>query len=321
MGAGGSAAKGAVHEIKAASKEQLRTICADLSEEERQRVLQSLEMQPKLDTAGSGLPVQLSTRVKVDRGQPHRTDLVPSLELSKHAEARTVSAELFDLMDQDRSRKISKSEFAVAQRIVAEVSAELLPVAISELDENADGEVDRAEWDQWMSATLLSLGPEAFLDVSYRSLRRVRDAFGDGSRLHPWIDLDFSSLGEKRQMISGADKRGITLPQLRKLMSFLARHADDQGNLRGWWDRLISEPLCTAKINLYSVADWIIKPFTAKAACSFVELVVDEGTVEQTPQWFISHWWGEPVRDFVASVEAHAAAQGVEASAAYWVCA
>ena len=103
--------------------------------------------------------------------------------------------------------------------------------------------------------------------------------------------------------------------------SFIARHADDQGNLRGWWDRLISEPLCTAKINLYSVADWIIKPFTAKAACSFVELVVDEGTVEQTPQWFISHWWGEPVRDFVASVEAHATAQGVEASAAYWVCA
>ena len=52
-----------------------------------------------------------------------------------------------------------------------------------------------------------------------------------------------------------------------------------------------------------------------------VELLVDEGTAEQRPQWFISHWWGEPVRDFVASVEAHATAQGVEASAAYWVCA
>ena len=74
-------------------------------------------------------------------------------------------------------------------------------------------------------------------------------------------------------------------------------------------------------INLYNVADWIIKPFTVKAACSFVELIVDAGTLEQPPQWFISHWWGEPVRDFVAAVEAHAAARGLEESAAYWVCA
>jgi hypothetical protein len=69
------------------------------------------------------------------------------------------------------------------------------------------------------------------------------------------------------------------------------------------------------------VADWIIKPFTARAACSFVELVVDKGTVEQCPQWFVSHWWGEPVRDFVASVEAHAKARDLDESAAYWVCA
>ena len=70
------------------------------------------------------------------------------------------------------------------------------------------------------------------------------------------------------------------------------------------------------------MADWIIKPFTAKAACSYVELVVEDGTVEQqNPQWFISHWWGEPVRDFVAAVSAHAEARNLDESAAYWVCA
>ena len=69
------------------------------------------------------------------------------------------------------------------------------------------------------------------------------------------------------------------------------------------------------------MADWIIKPFTAKAACSFVEMVVDEGTVDQTPQWFISHWWGEPVRDFIEAVAAHTAVRGLDKTAAYWVCA
>jgi len=174
-------------------------------------------------------------------------------------------------------------------------------------------------------------GPKRFRDECFRSLRAVRDAYGDGTLLHPWIDIDFSSLGTERTVIDGAHRRAITVPELRKLIDFLARHADEKGNLvgtdadgtwRAWWSRSQYDwlkPLNKDTINLYSVADWIIKPFTARAACSFVELVVDKGTVEQCPQWFVSHWWGEPVRDFVASVEAHAKARDLDESAAYWV--
>ena len=93
------------------------------------------------------------------------------------------------------------------------------------------------------------------------------------------------------------------------------------GDLRGWWDRFTKQPLHKDTINLYAVTDWIIKPFTAREACSFVELVVDEGTAEQIPQWFISHWWGEPVFDFIKAVMAHAKARGLEETAPYWVCA
>ena len=42
---------------------------------------------------------------------------------------------------------------------------------------------------------------------------------------------------------------------------------------------------------------------------AFVELLFDDWKEEQTPQWYISHWWGEPVRDFVASERAHAEAR------------
>ena len=244
---------------------------------------------------------------------------LPASKMS--AEARNLSRELFRLVDKDRSGKINESEFAAAHRIIAKVSTDFLPAAIADLDENKDGEVDRSEWDERMNTVFRSLGPETFRSVCFRSLRAVREASGDTSRLHPWIDIDFSKLGQKMTPIVGADKRGITLPQLRKLLCFIASHADEDGNLRGWWDRKNEKGLQRDTINLYAVTDWVIKPFTAKAACSFVELVVDEGTVEQTPQWFISHWWGEPVRDFIAAAEAHAEARGVKESAAYWVCA
>ena len=237
------------------------------------------------------------------------------------AEARNLVEELFKLIDQDDSGKISEPEFAKACGTIAQVSRELLPAHFAKLDENSDGAVDRAEWSRRMGAAVQSRGSVTFVAECFRSLRAVRDAYRNGSQLHPWIDIDFRSLGQERRKIDGADKRGITYPQLSKLMHFIASHADKDGNLQGWWDRFTKKPLHKDTINLYAVADWIIKPFTAKEACSFVELVVDEGTAEQLPQWFISHWWGEPVRDFVRAVEAHAAARGSEAASAYWVCA
>ena len=40
------------------------------------------------------------------------------------------------------------------------------------------------------------------------------------------------------------------------------------------------------------------------------------------PTWFASHWWGEPVLDFVRCCEKHAEVRGLaEDEATYWVCA
>ena len=41
----------------------------------------------------------------------------------------------------------------------------------------------------------------------------------------------------------------------------------------------------------------------------------------QPPQWFASHWWGEPVLDFARCVNSHAELRHISADAAYWVCA
>ena len=154
------------------------------------------------------------------------TDHLPLPASKMSAEAWNLSGELFSLVDKARSGKINESEFAAAHRIIAKLSTDLLPAAIADLDENKDGEIERSEWDERMSTVFRSLGPETFRSVCFRSLRAVRDALGDSVRKHPCIDLDFRSLGRVPSRIDDVHKRGITLPQLRKLMSFLLRHVD-----------------------------------------------------------------------------------------------
>ena len=72
------------------------------------------------------------------------------------------------------------------------------------------------------------------------------------------------------------------------------------------------------------MADWVILPATAAErigashGCSFVELVA---TKPQPSCWFVSHFWGEPVLDFIACVSRHAKLRELPREAAYWVCA
>ena len=51
---------------------------------------------------------------------------------------------------------------------------------------------------------------------------------------------------------------------------------------------------------------------------SLVELVA---TAEQLPLYFVSHWWGEPVVDFVKCLDQHSTDRKLGANGAYWVCA
>ena len=74
-------------------------------------------------------------------------------------------------------------------------------------------------------------------------------------------------------------------------------------------------------VNLYDVNKYIIKPETKEKQCSYVELVAPKDTRAQTPKWFVSHWWGEPVMDFIACVEEHARVRALDPQeAVYWVC-
>ncbi|CAJ1410943.1 unnamed protein product [Effrenium voratum] len=140
---------------------------------------------------------------------------------------------------------------------------------------------------------------------------------------------DFSDLAEPGAYceIPQEEHRAMALPQLRRVVSHAARRCAEEG-----WTRF-GEALEADKVNLYEVTSFVIKPFTEVKRCSYVEMVAFQ---EQPAATFVSHWWGESCRDFVACVEQHARDHGLLADRAadagagnggagpehyYWVCA
>ena len=97
--------------------------------------------------------------------------------------------------------------------------------------------------------------------------------------------------------ITKTEERGITLAQLRAVKANISRRCTEQG-----WATWTGQPLTPAAVSLYDTAKYIILPATVAQQCSFVELVAREA---QSPHWFVSHWWGEPVFDFISCLEQH----------------
>jgi hypothetical protein len=115
--------------------------------------------------------------------------------------------------------------------------------------------------------------------------------------------------------------RGITLRQLRRLYI----EASERCKAEGWRtfdaaSRSWTGPLIVPEeLDLYALTQYWIKPQTAARQCSMVELVADGA---QPPRFFVSHWWGEPVKDFIACLEVHVKDhknRGVDLDTPYWV--
>ena len=68
--------------------------------------------------------------------------------------------------------------------------------------------------------------------------------------------------------------------------------------------------------SMYYVCSNIVKPLTEPFQLSFVELVGPTGI-----QWFVSHYWGMPVRHFIDAIRKHAqCCEGDWRGSAYWIC-
>ena len=139
------------------------------------------------------------------------------------------------------------------------------------------------------------------------------------------LNPTFKDLHENRPgcVIPETELRAATVRQLEAV----AKHIKRRCEAEGWADNQDPSTKLTAKtVNLYSANEYVIRPATEERKCAYIELVA---LCAQQPKWFCSHWWGEPVLDFVDCVVTHAMDHGYslegckhyDPTATYWVCA
>ena len=68
------------------------------------------------------------------------------------------------------------------------------------------------------------------------------------------------------------------------------------------------------EVNLYDTNKYVIGPATAAPRCSMVELMASE---EQPPDYFVSHFWAEPILDFFKCLLVHSWARRLEEKRGY----
>lgn len=115
-------------------------------------------------------------------------------------------------------------------------------------------------------------------------------------------------------------ERGITVAQITRLHTTAKKWVED-----GDWIDDFSKTAYTIKtLNLYGANRDIILPATKKSELSFVEYI---SALPKAPSWFASHFWGEPIGDFLKCVSEHEKlrietdSDGNPGTIAYWVCA
>jgi len=109
--------------------------------------------------------------------------------------------------------------------------------------------------------------------------------------------------------------RGITIPQLEAFFD----QAVAQCTAEGWTSTAPGkerELLSRETITLYDLAKRVIAPLAQRTQRSVVETVASG---PQPAAWFVSHWWGEPVADFIRCLRQHREDHRLPEDTCYWV--
>jgi len=118
--------------------------------------------------------------------------------------------------------------------------------------------------------------------------------------------------------IPETEHRAISLKQLREVVDQIQERCERE-HWKSTDPQNNKHHLKPEEVTLYDLVEYLIKPQTQPFECSYVELVASQ---QQPPDWFVSHWWGEPVLDFCECLEQHAKDRGLSLDDTfYWVCA
>ena len=173
------------------------------------------------------------------------------------------------------------------------------------LDTDGDGSITRDEWRKGLTRAAGDEGVRAF----GLALMTLMAAFPVDESV-TFDDLPEPGGGAGCD-IAQTELRAITVPQLTRVGKHLLRRCEPEG-----WRSWTGDRLTPSTVSLYDATAFMIKPATRKRRCSFVEFVANGA---QRPSWFVSHWWGESVVDFIRCLEQHRKDRALAEDMAYWV--
>lgn len=115
--------------------------------------------------------------------------------------------------------------------------------------------------------------------------------------------------------ISKVELRAMTLSELQAVRAIIISKCIEEE----WISSYDERKLRPEDVNLYDLNETLILPLTKKRNCAFKELF---STGDSMPTYYVSHWWGESVLDFIRCCEYHAERHELSPDEAqYWVCA
>ena len=222
----------------------------------------------------------------------------------------------------DQTGTVWSMQESVAFYLSQGASYELAQLLIRELERTTSGDA-RIPRRNWWAAMWRADG----VHESWKALDPP-DAFQSSLQLEAVIapvkpprrenfaDLRRPSRGPPTR-IDKVEERAITLKQLQLVI----RHIDRRFALEGWHNPEDGSLLRLATLTLYDVSAYIIRPATMPHRCSFVEFLSVSGA-PQRPDFVVSHWWGDSVRDVLSCLTQHARDYQFDLkSTAYWICA
>mmetsp|Transcript_12011 Transcript_12011/g.26896 ORF Transcript_12011/g.26896 Transcript_12011/m.26896 type:complete len:624 (-) Transcript_12011:164-2035(-) len=155
---------------------------------------------------------------------------------------------------------------------------------------------------------------------------KPKDDCAASSSLEPMSESNISKLHKLfpfKGYVAKVEHRGITIRQLKSVEDVAVKACDAKlwkDTAPPQYSKTSGLALEMSFLNLYHANTWIIMPATKKDNCSMVELLCTNKT-GQIAQWFLSHWWGEAIRECVACLQEHMKHRGRSEDDSYWICA
>lgn len=107
-------------------------------------------------------------------------------------------------------------------------------------------------------------------------------------------------------------RRAIALDQLHQIVAHFSRRIDagERWRVRRYWNGVCTEHeiITPDEVNLYDCDKFLIRPASIESRRALVELMSND---DQPPEYFVSHWWGEEVKQFVSCLTRHCIDRGL----------